>query len=682
MRVGSKPHTASAARPRGGAPPQEAPLHHPAVVGAVVVAALAVLASVTHLISDPDLFQHLTVGKVIWQTHAVPVRHLWTWPSYGTSEVLPSWLFRALLWPFYDRGGVLGLFAWRWLTTLAAFGFLWAAARRMGARGLATLVVLVVGSLVYRQRSQVRPETLVVALLALQIWVLECRRRGGPKREAWLIGIALVWANAHISYYLGLVVLAAFWLDAWWTARGRGRALDADPREATRLGWIVLGAAVVSLVNPFGWRALWQPFEYFLYWRHEPIFQIIGELRPIEWSANWKNGLPLLLAGWPALLLWRSIRKGPDVAEIVLFACFTGLVFFGQRFLGFYAVVAAPYVARGLGEWISTRSWMPGLPLATRAGIAAAACIGVGLGEWSDSKWPLGTQLDQNKYPVGACDFMAAQGVRGRGFNQFELAGYLLFRFWPERDRLPFIDIHQTASHEDRALYALLHVDPAAWRRLHQRWRFDYALLDRMSLRDNHLLDFLDADSTWALVFADDVAALYLRRDGPLAAVANRDAYRLMPGGTARIAELQRRSGADSIYRARLVAELERAAAGSSAQVQTYSLLANVALTAGDHAEARAYLTRMLEMDPRAFRAHERLGLISLAEGRPAEALREFREERRHNRSTPGLDLRMGQAYRSLGDLRRARQGYERELRHDPGNQEVRDSLAALGGGR
>jgi tetratricopeptide (TPR) repeat protein len=273
---------------------------------------------------------------------------------------------------------------------------------------------------------------------------------------------------------------------------------------------------------------------------------------------------------------------------------------------------------------------------------------------------------------------MAAHGVRGRGFNQFELAGYLLYRFWPERDRLPFIDIHQTASREDRGLYALIHVDPEAWRRLHQRWRFDYALLDRMSLRDNHLLDFLDADSTWALVFADDVAALYLCRDGPLAAVAGRYAYRLMPGGTARIAELQRRSGADSTYRARLLQELERAAASSPAHAQTYSLLANVALTAGAYAEGRVYLGRALAVDPRAFRAHERLGLIALAEDRPGEALREFREERRLNRSASGLDFRMGQALHALGDLRRSRQCFERELRRDPGNQEARDSLATL----
>ena len=107
----------------------------------LVVAALCVLAACTYAIHDPDIWQHLAVGKALWATKTIPTTQVWTWPTHGMPDVLPSWLFRAALWPFWEVGGVHGLYAWRWLTTLAAFGLMWAAARRMGATGAAPLSI-------------------------------------------------------------------------------------------------------------------------------------------------------------------------------------------------------------------------------------------------------------------------------------------------------------------------------------------------------------------------------------------------------------------------------------------------------------------------------------------------------------------------------------------------------------
>src|SRR5262249_29442133 len=104
----------------------------------VALATLAVrlaLLLVTFPFHDKDLWQHLEVGRVIWAQHAIPRTHVWTWPTYGAPDVLPSWLFRALLYPFWAAGGEVGLYAWRWITLLAAFGPLFLAARAAGARG-------------------------------------------------------------------------------------------------------------------------------------------------------------------------------------------------------------------------------------------------------------------------------------------------------------------------------------------------------------------------------------------------------------------------------------------------------------------------------------------------------------------------------------------------------------------
>ena len=586
-----------AAAPSLSTPP--APLTHPAVLAAALAAAISVVLSVSFAIFDPDLFQHLLVGKAIWTLHMVPQRHLWTWPSYGTPEVLPSWLFRALLWPFWSAGGVVGLFVWRWLTTVIAFGLMWSVARRLGARGLTPLVVIALCALVYRQRSMVRPETLVVVLLALELWILEARRQGGPNRWPWLIAIACLWANAHISYYLGLVVLGVFWIDEWRARRAAGPSL----------GLVLVAAVAVSFLNPFGWRALWQPFDYFLNGRHEAIFALVGELKPIQWSVNFTNGLPLLFAGWPLLILARALARRVDRVEIALAVIFTALVMFGQRFLGFYALIAAAYVSRDLSEQLAGTS-LSRLPVVTRSALAAAACVVIGIPEWSAPDLPLGVRLRPLWYPEKACDYMAAQGVRGRGFNSFDLAGYQLYRFWPERERLPFIDIHQTGSRADRDAYAALHHDPGVWRALDAKYHFDYVLWPRKLIRGNAGLDALDADSSFALVFLDDVAALYVRRAGALSVVAERDRYRLLPGGGARISALQSMCASDSIQCDALAGELDRAIAGSPRNAQARSLRANIALMRGDLVGARRQLEAALAVDPMLARGRDRLRRI------------------------------------------------------------------------
>src|SRR5438132_133605 len=314
--------------------PEGVPLRTPALVVAAVVAAACLVVSVSYKIYDPDLWENLVVGKAIWQLHRVPSTQLWSWPTYGAPDVKWTWGYSGRLWPVWERWGVWGVFAWRWVTTLVAFGLLWMAARRMGARGLAPLVVMVACGLVWRARSQARPETLAAVLLAAEVWILETRRQGGKDHTWWLMAVAWAWANVHNTYFLGLGVIGIYLLHdlargrvQWARHRGpvpsRGAGLAAGAATAAasaqsgaaragerwRLLWVGLGALLISFANPYGWRALWEPFDFFLHHRNEPIFHSIAELGPVQWEIYWRKGLPFLVAGWPLLALWRARRR-------------------------------------------------------------------------------------------------------------------------------------------------------------------------------------------------------------------------------------------------------------------------------------------------------------------------------------------------------------------------------------
>jgi tetratricopeptide (TPR) repeat protein len=273
---------------------------------------------------------------------------------------------------------------------------------------------------------------------------------------------------------------------------------------------------------------------------------------------------------------------------------------------------------------------------------------------------------------------MEREGVRGRGFNHFYLGGYLLQRFWPDRSRLPFMDIHQTGTRADRDLYAYAMSDAGAWHELDRRHRFDWVLLRRVPYSGDFLVEHLDADSSFALVFMDDAAALWVRREGSLAPLVARFGYHELPAGTARLPALGAAATSDPKRRGVIVGELEREAAGSPFHAQALGRLGSLDLALGDLAAAERHLRGALEADPMAARAHERLGWVALALGRPQEALEELERERRLHGAFPREELALGRAWQALGDRERARAHYRRQLDQDPGDVEASDSLAAL----
>jgi hypothetical protein len=348
-----------------------------------------------------------------------------------------------------------------------------------------------------------------------------------------------------------------------------------------------------------------------------------------------------------------------------------------RRFIGIYALAAAPFVSRDLSELLATvRAGRVPWPLSVRAAGVALASFAIGPLEWSRWDLPLGLSMDHASYPMRACDFMAEQGVRGRGLNTFGMASWQVFRFAGDRWQLPFIDIHQSGTRTDRDLYAAAQVDPAAWRALDALHRFDYALLARVQYGGDQLLDALDADSAFALVFKDDAAALYVRRHGPLEPVAARFAYRVVAAGRIGIGRLGEICARDSSLRGPVRAELGREVEESPWHGQATSLLANLALLEADWPHARALLDTVEMIDPGRQRVHLRLGLLDQIDGRPHEALRQFAREKEIFGGSLDLDLAEARSHAALGETGRASDAWRRALRRDPANAEAAESLA------
>jgi tetratricopeptide (TPR) repeat protein len=642
---------------------------------AIAAAAISIVISVSYVLFEKDMWQHIAVGRALWSLHAVPTTQIWIWPTYGLPDVTPSWLFRVLLWPVWEHGGVVGLFAWRWVTTLAAFGLAWATARRLGARGLTPLVVIAVCALTYRQRSQLRPETLVAVLLALQIWILESRRQGGRDLTWTLVPIAWVWANAHISYPLGFALTGIHLLEAL-------RTRKESKGAARRLALVLAGQIAISFLHPGGLPALAQPFVYLFAQRNEPIMRTIPELKPVSFRDNLTDLLPLVLLAWLLLFARRARRRELDWVELLTVGGALALALPSQRFLGFAMVMLAPWLARDLDAWVAQGPWPSWTrPAWARAGLVTLACAATGVAEWARPDLALGIAVRMREVPVYALNWAEAHEIRGRVYNPFYFGGYFLYRFWPDRERLPFMDIHQSGTAIDRYEYVFAAWDKRAFADLNRRNRFEWIVWRRVNYGSERTLDLFDADTSLALVFVDDAAAIYLPRRGRYAALVDSFAYRAIPAGPSRWRTLGPQATRDASLRARIVAELEREVAESPEHATAKTRLGAEALALHRYDQARAHLEEALRVNPRATRVHERLALVALAEGDPRQAVREVGLERRVSDPSAALDVIEGKAWRRLGNAGRARACFRRALDRDAGGARGGRFAACDGGG-
>ena len=100
-------------------------------------------------------------------------------------------------------------------------------------------------------------------------------------------------------------------------------------------------------------------------------------------------------------------------------------------------------------------------------------------------------------------------------------------------------------------------------------------------------------------MFLDDAAALYLRRRGASAPVAERFAYRLVPAGVEKMAALGSVMSKDPALREGVRGELERQIGASPWNGTAHKLLASLDLGEGRLVEARDHLRAAVPLLPR-----------------------------------------------------------------------------------
>jgi hypothetical protein len=456
--------------------------------------------------ADFDFWYHMAAGRDILHAGRIPFTDSFTHTAAGHPYPPTEWLFQVMLYGLHAALGIAGVVLYKTIFVTACAALLVYAGRSQGASAASVVMVVGLGLLAAVPRYLARPEWVTFAGAALVTAYVLDEERGRPW-SGWRAAIppaaTLVWANAHPGVFFGVLIVVAHTAARLGFAQ-RPRA-HAGERSGLRRQLVVAAACVAA---SFATPASASNLSFVL--AHANVFGRLGveEFQPLplipELGFIW-----FYLAIVTALCLVR-VRE-LSIASRVLALVFLVLALRNLRLVPLFIVVSAPLAAPALDRILApllARSRSPRRAAAAAALATLLACASVRIAQrpmWG----PIAFTLDESIVPVGAADFLEANEVVARLYNFQGYGNYLIWRgFQVATDaRLPL--------HEETFIaFARKPLDAM------ERFGITAAVVPPPN-NANFELDGVAGllarrRETWALVYTDSVAMVFLKRGAGL----------------------------------------------------------------------------------------------------------------------------------------------------------------------
>lgn len=453
-------------------------------------------------LQDFDTFWQLQSGKYMVETGSFIDRDVFSLAA-DVPRMEHCWLSDLIFYGLYSLGGygLLGLIKPALIGLCAWLLFRWADPGPQGERGLVaavTALCLLASEPSWLERPQLW--TFLFSLLYLRL--LYRGRTEGLRAWGWLPVLMVPWANLHAGCVFGFVLAGIF---------GAGELVRvlkgaASWRSLGQLAAVGLSLPLAASINPYGY--------------HIPLI-LLGNISlhdvdlpsmagVMEWlPPSWEQ-VPLfyvVMGFWGASLLPRVRRA--EAGEWIFFAAF---LYMGSSQIrhatlvpllaGFFLAPAAVQLA-GSG---ARSGWLDGL--FRWATVVALVLVFIQQGRSGN----LGLGLKKDFYPVAAADFVLEKQLPGNLYNAYDWGGYLMWRLYPSYR--VFLDGRSTSQEHFMASTLIDEARPG-WQGQLERYGVN-TILTRTCYDDTGgplpLIDALATDPGWALVHADAVGLVFVRR--------------------------------------------------------------------------------------------------------------------------------------------------------------------------
>ena len=371
----------------------------------------------TELIQDPDVWWHLADARILFTTHHFIRIDPYSFTLAGQPWVNPEWLGEVPYWLGYAWRGMLGVHLLAAAVLCANLIFVYFRSYWKSRHISAAFWTAVLGFFQISINAGARTIGIAYLALSAEMAILEAAEKGGT-RWLWLLPpLFCVWINLHGSWIIGLAFFAVYGLCGMVRLKAGVFNQEAFSRgERNRLFLVFLASVAALLVNPYGWRLIWNPFDMLL--NQHLMLGTMVEWEPLNLGTT--TGMAAAVA--IVLMIVANCVRGRTwkVYELafILFAWY--YAFAHQRFAFLACIVTMPWLTADVA-----RSFMAAPDEKTIP--ALNALIAVGIVCLFAYLFPSESMLEQ--------DFAAARPLRTiasiqpawRTFDDYALGGIMDF---------------------------------------------------------------------------------------------------------------------------------------------------------------------------------------------------------------------------------------------------------------
>lgn len=368
-------------------------------------------------IADPDLWWHLRNAKWTVEHHKPPVLDTYTFTVAGASWLDHSWLSELFFYGSYHTLGLRGIFVLFTFTVAILSIGMFALAKQETEDPLAAGVIAIFCGLLAMAAYTPRPQ-MFGWLCFLGIYAILVRFRRLGRAPLWAVPVLFcLWVNCHPGWPFGFVVFGII-VASGFIRNGIGPITVApwSASEKKNLAITFVLSIVAVLVNPFGYRLLYYPFE--LAFRQKLTVGLVEEWGSVNFGDTRGIYVLILLAAIFLMALISQKRWRVDEVVLVLFALYAGLSHI--RLLLPAAVVLTPILAPRLGR---ISSYVAGHERRVLNSFFFAIICGFIVFAFPSER-KLNNEINAY-FPQRAVGYLKTHPIEGKMFNWYEWGGYL-----------------------------------------------------------------------------------------------------------------------------------------------------------------------------------------------------------------------------------------------------------------
>jgi len=455
---------------------------------------------------DPDIWWHMRVGDWILENRALPHTGIYSQLAGHKPWIAYSWLFEVAVSRLYHWFGIVALpVSLVCLQASIAFVLFWTL-RRVANGFWRAWMIAVVAMFAFRETVPLRPSSFTILFFIVELaLILEARRTGNVRWLYWLPPLMLLWANIHIQFVYGVFVFGLFTLDAFLRSIGASRnwrwTRDQEARElpSQTVEIVMVAVLVATCIGPYFIHIYGVIFGYA---RNTMQYDTIIELAAMTFRAP-AHFVELFMVA--AVFFLKGWRRRVDFFGIMLLLSCAAVSFRSTRDAWFLCVAAALMAAEALRSEMEQKkkeaAWQRWIPAAA---LVAGIAICIGAGSRALKTQSLFDAIDA-EYPIRATEYVREHHLQGPMYNTFNWGGFLIFNL---RGYPVSIDGRTDLYGSAYTSEAFLTVNGRDWNSDATLARANFVLLEKTL----PLASVLAADPQFQLVYADQIAAVFVRK--------------------------------------------------------------------------------------------------------------------------------------------------------------------------